>query len=182
MGARDRADGPPPGQLRIDVDATRLRSFSAHPHAAHLEGILQQATELDAAARPDMEYFARELAAWLEPTAKRSEPPDVDEISRRLTAISASAIANAQQRRDLDLEAGVISPRLRAAHEDLEPVMAQLGKVIYADEGMTYHGLGGKSHQRHHGCLDGVACGRSAISASPGQSHARHCLAALQRT
>ncbi len=139
---------PPPGQLRIDVDATRLRSFTMHPRAAGLEGILEQATALDPTIRPDMRYFALELEAWCSPRTAPNEPPALDELARRINAISAPAVAQREQREDLDRAAAEISDRLRAAHHALRPTAERLGQVILRDEGMVFHGLGGKSKRR----------------------------------
>ena len=139
---------PPPGQLRIDVDATRLRSFTAHPRAAGLEGVLEQATALDPMARPNMRYLALELDAWSNPRQRHGEPPTVDDLAKRISAISAPAVAAEQQRGDLDRAAAAVSDRLRAAHRTLQPLMGLLGKVIAADEGLLFHGLGGKSKRR----------------------------------
>jgi hypothetical protein len=108
---------PPPGQLRIDVDATRLRSFTAHPRAAGLEGILEQATALDPMARPSMRYFALELDAWLNPHTRNDGPPSVDELAKRISAISAPAVAAEHERADLDRAAAAISDRLRVPTE-----------------------------------------------------------------
>jgi serine/threonine protein kinase len=139
---------PPPGQLRVDVDATRLRSFTAHPRAAGLEGILEQATALDPTTRPSMQYMALELDAWSSPPRRHSDPPNVDELAKKIGAISAPAVADQEQRAELDRASGEISGRLRAAHKVLLPAMERLGKVIVRDEGLLFHGLGGKSKRR----------------------------------
>ena len=139
---------PPPGQLRIDVTATRLRDYSAHPRAAGLEGILEQTTALDPTARPSMQYFAFELDAWSNPHTRKDEPPSVDDLAKRISAISAPALASEQERADLERAAAAISDRLRAAHRTLQPLMERLGKVIAQDEGLLFHGLGGKSKRR----------------------------------
>lgn len=138
---------PLPGQLRIDNDATRLRSVNRHPRAAGLEEILEQATALDPASRPPMTYLAREFEVWLAPPMRSSEPASVDELAERINAISAPALADAHQRADLDRAGAVICDRLRAAHKTLRPPMERLGKVIAADEAVLLHGLGGKSNR-----------------------------------
>lgn len=139
---------PPPGQLRIDVDATRLRSFTAHPRAVGLEGILEQATALDPMTRPDMQYLALELDAWSNPHQRKGEPPTVEDLAKRISSISAPAVAAQEERVDLDRAGAAVSDRLRAAHRTLRPLMDRLGKVIAADEGLLFHGLGGKSRRR----------------------------------
>jgi serine/threonine protein kinase len=136
---------PPPGQLRIDVDASRLRSFTAHPRAAGLEAILEQSTALDSAARPGMHYFALELDTWSNPETKRARPPSVDDLATRIGAISAPAVAAEQQRADLDRAAATLSDRLRVAHRTLQPLMEQLGKVIPREDGCCSTGLVGRA-------------------------------------
>ena len=95
-----------------------------------------------------MRYLALELDAWSNPHQRKGEPPTVDDLAKRISAISAPAVAAEQERVDLDRAAAAISDRLRAAHRTLQPLMARLGKVIAADEGLLFHGLGGKSGRR----------------------------------
>ena len=136
---------PPPGQLRVDIEATRLREWTTHPRAAGLEGILEQATDLDPTRRPPMSYFAAELQTWLTPRDPLREPAGLDDLAARTRAISAPAIAARHQQAELDREGAAIAGRLRAAHKILAPHMEKLGHVIADNSSLMLHGLGGKS-------------------------------------
>ncbi len=139
---------PPPGQLRIGDRATLLRSYTSHPQAAGLEGILEHSTRLAPSERPTMRTFAAELETWLTPAQPRRHPATIDDLVEQVRAISAPSVAAEEQQAEWRREAAVMSDRLRAAHKVLLPLMQRLGRVIADNQALSLHGLGGKTSRR----------------------------------
>lgn len=157
---------PPPGQLRIGDRATLLRSYTSHPQAAGLEGILEQSTRLAPSERPTMRTFAAELETWLMPAQPRRDPAIIDDLVEQVRAISAPSMAAEEQQAEWRREAAVMADRLRAAHKVLLPLMQRLGRVIADNQALSLHGLGGKTGRR-----DVALTWAESLSLSPPSPH-----------
>jgi hypothetical protein len=100
-----------------------------------------------------MEEFAKELEMWSTPADPARGPASVEDLIARVHAITAPAVAAAQERTDLRREASALAGRLRAAHNTLRPTMERLGRVFPPSNGeegggLILQGLGGKSGRR----------------------------------
>ena len=138
---------PPPGPLRIDQAATRLRDNNFHPRAFGLEAILEQATRLDPLSRPSMTTFAAEMRAWLAPTTTRASVPNIDTLAARVSAIAEPATRAATEYATTLRNAGQLLDRLRAAGRQLQPAMFKLGRVITDGDALVLN-LGGGTGRR----------------------------------
>lgn len=79
---------PLPGELRIESEQARIRSYVRQPRAHLLEGLLERATSNDPARRPSIAQVGKELRAWLKPPDSPREPADIRDLSARARAVT----------------------------------------------------------------------------------------------
>ena len=158
---------PPPGQLRIDQDATSLRANVLHERAALLEPILDHATRLDPQSRPTMADVAAELEAWLAPPVAPAELGSLEELLARARAITAPA-ARAEDdalwrgKQMMDLFERLRQNGLYALWRPME----EFGRPHEGETSLLLHGLGGGS-----GRTDAVETMQLSLTLAP---HGRH--------
>lgn len=159
---------PPPGQLRVDQEATSLRVWTRHPRAARLEPILEMATALDPEQRPSMAELAGELDVWLTPPIEPADPPDLRELAARVRAIVAPAERAEQQRLLRDRATMDLFERLRdhGVRRLYEPMEELAGRVLVDEQSLVRVGLGGGSGRR-----DAVETAAESLTAVPPGRH-----------
>jgi hypothetical protein len=157
---------PPPGQLRVDQEATRLRLNNRHARAYALEPILELSTQLDPTRRPKMDALASELEAWLAEPIDTQPPAEIDDIEERVRAITAPAVHAEDRRLVRGREMTLLFERLRdqGLHKLFAP-MERLGRVHIAWQSLLLH-LGGSSGRR-----DAVEVGAESFALVPRSSH-----------
>lgn len=158
---------PPPGTLRADQPATSLRANNLHERAYVLEPILERATMLDPAQRPTMRVLADELAAWSAPPVEPATPADLDDLERRVAAITAPAASAEEARLVRDRKLMLLFERLRdsGVHRLYGP-MERLGRVHIEQQSLILQGLGGGSGRR-----DAIETAAESLTLSPLTNH-----------
>jgi serine/threonine protein kinase len=91
---------PPPGELRVDVQALTIGGYRAEHGVAQLDRVIEHATRHDPTGRPSMDEFEKELSAWIDPAMASKQSGDVDALARRLRA--AVEPGHRQEKRKLD--------------------------------------------------------------------------------
>jgi hypothetical protein len=158
---------PPPGQLRVDQEATSLRANVRHERAALLEPILEQATAFDPEKRPAMAVLAAELEAWLAPPVPGATVADLDEVVARAQAITGPAARAEDEQLWRGKQMMDLFERLRQnGLYALWGPMEKLGRPFEGETSLLLHGLGGGS-----GRTDAVETMQLSLTLAP---HGRH--------
>ncbi len=158
---------PPPGQLRVDQEATSLRASVLHERAALLEPILEYATRLDPSARPSMAEVAAELEAWLAPPLEPAEPAALEELAARAHAITGPAVRAEDEalwrgKQMMDLFERMRQNGLYALWRPME----KFGRPFEGEASLLVHGFGGGS-----GRQDAIEAAELSLTLAP---HGRH--------
>jgi hypothetical protein len=158
---------PPPGQLRVDQEATSLRANVLHERAALLEPILEYATRLDPTTRPTMAAVAADLEAWLAPPVEPARLGDLEELLAKARAITGPAVraeddALWRGKQMMDLFERLRQNGLYALWRPME----DFGRPHEGETSLLLHGLGGGS-----GRTDAVETMQHSLTLVP---HGRH--------